>query len=99
MSDECKCRDEITVGPQIAPDGSRVCVRHTEDHQVGLGVMRPIEDGKPVLDGEVVSLQRIEGDRFAITTLYHAGPPKVTFPAYRDGWDRIFGKEPEVGQA
>lgn len=99
MSDDCKCQDEILVGPQIAPDGSCVCLRHTDEHQVGLGVMRPIEDGKPVLNGEVVSLQRIEGDRYAVTTLYHAGPSKVSTPAYRDGWDRIFGKEQEVGQA
>jgi hypothetical protein len=29
----------------------------------------------------------------------HSGPAKVSSPAYRDGYDRIFGTRPTVGKA
>jgi hypothetical protein len=29
----------------------------------------------------------------------NAGPAKYNSTAYRNGWDNIFGKKPEVGQA
>jgi len=33
------------------------------------------------------------------TVLFHNGPAQVATPAYRDGYDRIFGKKTEVGMA
>jgi hypothetical protein len=102
LDDDCKCRDEIDLGPPIGPDGTHACIRHTADHQVAIGFVRPVKDGQPINGAEMVSLDHIEGTRFAVTTVYNAtspGPPKVNTPAYRDGWDRIFGPTQEVGQA
>jgi hypothetical protein len=34
-----------------------------------------------------------------VQTLYRNGPAQVATPKYREGYDRIFGKKPDVGLA
>jgi len=74
-----------------------------------MGFVHPVKDGQALNGAELVSLDHIEENRFAVTTIYGKpkpcqatttpGPAKVTSPAFRSGWDRIFGKKQEVGQA
>jgi len=94
--------DEFVIpGPQL-PGGARMCLHHGVDHTVRTGVMRPFEDGKP-LDERAVLLEHREG-----TGLYNVvgpvsdlrkGPSKVNSPAFKRGWDNIFGRKPTVGEA
>lgn len=66
----------------VADDGEVVSVGNTREAASG-EALRPGEDMLFVdADGYVVD--RIEGPR--------AGPPMVTTPAYRTGWDAVFGK-------
>lgn len=110
MSDEKPCGrgDVVQMGPDLG-DGSRPFVRHTEDHQVQAGVMRPVVEGKPLAgDGDLVQLEASETPgEYRATTMAtikggqvteHKGPAKVASPAYRDGWDALFGHK-TVGQA
>lgn len=46
----------------------------------------------PVCEGCSEALTRKQGEN-------STGPAKVTSEAYRQGWDSIFGKKQEVGQA
>jgi hypothetical protein len=57
-----------------------------------------------VADGESLPedsflVEQIEGNRYRYTKVEHQGPVRVATPAYRDGWDRIFGNKQVVGQA
>lgn len=95
-------RDEINFGPEIAP-GVRAAMRRQGDS----GEMRPVRvtvarDGAPVPPG--AELAQVDGPCVdgwhGITSLFGGdGPAQVATPAYRDGYDRIFGKKQNVGLA
>ena len=101
---DCEPKDELVAGP-VLPDGARPFVRHMGGHTVAFGVMKTARDGQPVNGSELVQLTRIEGERYAVQSLYNGtsespdpGPSKVVSDRYRDGWDRIFGAK-TIGQA
>lgn len=88
--DACGHGDEVFLGPRLFGD-ARLAVRHTSNHDVVPCIASPVVDGRPLDDhGEVVALERISKDRYAITGSYRTGPARVTSNAYRDGWDRVF---------
>ena len=96
-----KPRDEINIGPELAP-GVHAAMRRKDD-----GEMRPVrvtiaKDGAPVPPGAElahVSGQSTDGWH-KITTLFGGdGPAQVATPEYREGYDRIFGKKQKVGLA
>jgi len=98
------CGDELIAGPELN-GGMRPFVRHTADHQITAGLMGTAKEGQTVNGTELVQLTRIEGERYAVKSLYddaprqdRVGPSKIVSNKYRDGWDRIFG-EKTVGQA
>lgn len=106
MSEEKKsCGDELIAGPELS-NGVRPFVRHTSDHTVTGGFMKMAKDGQPANGSELVQLTRIEGERYAVKSLYdgtpksddRVGPSKVVSDEYRAGWDRIFGNK-AIGQA
>ena len=107
MTDKKPCAagdaDVLRPGPELNDGkGSRLFVRHTADHETVTGVMRPAREGENMAEGGFFSLEP-NGDRgdFKVTpicTQAAKGPAKVSTPAYRDGWDSIFGKRP-VGEA
>jgi len=91
-SDDCKSGDTLIMGPSVDGAGSRICIRHLPDHEIELGVVRPLRDGQPIASGsEVVSLEHLGGSEYSVEHIY-GGPAKVTSDAYRAGWDRIFGR-------
>jgi len=107
MSDEEKKNcggDELIAGPELS-NGMRPFIRHSPDHEITGGLITSAKDGQPVNGSELVQLTRIEGERYAVKSLYdasvpsdRAGPSKVVSDEYRDGWDRIFGNR-TIGQA
>jgi len=99
---KCEIGDEMKVGPIVDDHGGRLVVRHTADHQVKIGVVRPAPEGKPV-HGEIFTVEPKDGedDVYRVTSAMRAaGPAKVNSPAFHDGWERTFGgRKPPVGQA
>lgn len=94
--------DEFVIPGPPLPGGARMCLHHAEDHTVRPGVMKPMEHGKPI-EEDAMLLEQREG-----TGLYNVvgslsdlkkGPSKVNSPAFKEGWDRIFGKPAPVGSA
>ena len=54
-SEPCSRGDELAPGP-VLQDGSQAFIRHTADHQLVAGTMRPIKEGQPLLPGSVFKL-------------------------------------------
>ena len=94
---ECSGDDFVGPGPSL-PDGSRVCVRHSADHSVRLGVMRSLESGRPLGEDDTL-LEPREGTPFydivGSVADMKKGPSKVVTNAYRKGWDTVFSKKPD----
>lgn len=103
--------DIVKVGPDLG-EGVRPFVRQ-KGEEVAAGVLCPMREGQPLNGADVVALHPTgEPDAFRVETLYAGGkaaapapageskgPAKVTTPAYRQGWDALFGKKPTVGVA
>jgi hypothetical protein len=72
--------------------------------EVALAELRPMKEGQPLNEGDVVSLrQRAESPILWDVEVHysppavaqtHKGPARVTSARYREGWDAIFGREP-----
>ena len=80
-------------------DDGEVLALRSRDEQVELARMRPIVEGQAVL-GELVQLTPNEATPllYDVETLHtpkeldRSGPARVSSPAYRAGWDRLFGR-------
>lgn len=103
-----KQKDQVNIGPPIAPGVRAVARRRGDD--ITIGTFAEFKEGKPIAEGseimhvgapddegwcDVDSLYRHGGEARATSD----GPPQVATPAYREGYDRIFGKKPAVGLA
>jgi hypothetical protein len=85
---------------------------YKDDKGVSLREFRPVEEGKPIM-GELAKLTPREESRLMdaeimslpstpvapTSTTGHEGPAKVNSEAYRQGYDRIFGKKQTTGEA
>jgi hypothetical protein len=103
----CKRGDILELGPELG-NGMRVGVRHTADHQMQVGQVRPVREGENLVGGRYL-LGKTDGQRMiveseldlrggcAATAGEQVGPAMVTSDEYREGWDRVFG--PAIGQA
>lgn len=82
----------IAIGPEVK--GGQIVHRQREDGSCQAGVLMPLSEGRPMLPGaELVDINK-RGDRYTMRTVWrNGGPAQVASPAYREGWDRIFGKE------
>lgn len=94
---------EIDLGPEIS-DGVRVGVRRRGD-EVQAVSLTTMKDGTSLTPGsELIDIEEHDG-RYMAKTLYKVplaggdGPAQVATPAYRDGYDRIFGGKRSVGLA
>lgn len=100
---QCDESDVAFLGPP-APGGGVHVLRHRSDHSMETGVLRPLEDGRPI-HGEIVQIRKREnGPGFDVLPPEDAlagqgGPPMVNSQAYKDGWDTIFGKKTPAGEA
>lgn len=97
MSDEK--RDEIKITRRIG-ERSFAAVRRNDEGDTPMKVRVP-QEGEPLPPGgELLSVDAECKDGWhSVDTVYKSGPPQVVTPKYREGWDRIFGKKPEVGLA
>ena len=93
-----KKSDEIRFGRQVDRD-THLAVRRDADGNEREVVVRKPKDGTPVGPRtEILSVSpKCHDGWHAVQTIY--GPPQVATPAYREGYDRIFGKKPDVGVA
>ena len=95
--------DRIQLGPQVGPD-TRLGVRDRNGRFSPTGLRR-VRGGESVDGAEVIHLSEADAEGWhEVTTLYdgratEGGPAQVATPAYREGYDRIFGKKPTVGLA
>jgi len=98
-------QDLMALGPETA-QGLRPYLRHTADCQVKAGLIRPMREGEPMVGGGVC-LEHKEGHVYAVVhevpsmvaTMDRSGPAQVATDDYRQGWDRIFGSRPTIGEA
>jgi hypothetical protein len=86
-------------GPTEDGEGARVL--RARRGAVEAGEVRPLKEGKPLGEGEVVTLHPRPGapcvcdvkvDYAPAPKRGSSGPPQVASSAYRDHWERIFGK-------
>ncbi len=99
MSDDKKNFGQIRFDEQVAPDACVVSHRHNGETRTLMA--HPASDGKPIPPGgEVMHIDPSCDDGWHNVTFHHRnGPAQVATPAYRDGYDRIFGKKQTVGEA
>jgi hypothetical protein len=91
--------DEIAIGPEVSP-GAYAALRR-RNGEVQRVLVRLAQDGKPIQPGsELVivgdsSCECGDGHWRKLESVYgeRSGPAQVATPAYRNGYDRIFGKQ------
>lgn len=89
--DDKKNDGEMIVGP--AYGDSNLCLAK-EGEEVRLGQIRTLQDGESLRPGEdLVELKSMGDGIYGYQVLHRSGPSKVASPSYREGWDRVFGKE------
>jgi hypothetical protein len=99
MAEKAEKRDRVWVGPTLS-DGNRPFIRETETGP-SAGIMGEVSSDVPT-PHSLVELEHVAGCCFEVTSevkFTGKGPAKVTSRAYSKGWDNIFGKKPDVGQA
>src|SRR5580692_6001817 len=97
--------DVMSVGPNLG--GICPFVRHHADHTIETGMARIAGPGEPPSSENSLFLTHQEGGLFKVQPMVRGGsdtgttkgPAKVSTPAFREGWDNIFGKKTPVGQA
>jgi hypothetical protein len=96
-------KDQLRIGAEIAPN-TRIVERRGE--RSGVGTLTPVKEGQPLQEGtELVKVTRGDDEWHDVETIYRheaapslSGPPQVATPEYREGYDRIFGKQ-KIGLA
>lgn len=90
----CRFDSKDTIIPL---PGSRMCIRHTADHQMQIGALLPITEGTRISDNMHIVEEDADGDLRVGPTIGElksgSGPAQVATPEYRASWDRIFGKQ------
>jgi hypothetical protein len=96
--------DVIHVGPDLG--GFCPFVRHRADHTIESGMAKIVRPGDPPTTEAPLLLTHREGSDFDVQVMSKGGndaptkgPVKVNSPAFKTGWDNIFGKKAPVGQA
>lgn len=99
MADD-KSDGQIRFGRQVGPDAV-IAIRRDADGNEHEVMVRPGGDGAPMLpSSEIAHISPEDSDGWhEVQTLYRNGPAQVATPKYREGYDRIFGKKPDVGLA
>lgn len=93
---DCPCGGEgdvLVPGPEMGD--VQPFIRHREDHSFEVGLMKSANDG----NANLLLRSRPDGRYDVVHDSTSSGPPKVSTPEFRAGWDRIFGTKREVGQA
>jgi len=92
-------KDKLMVGHEIA-DGVRIAVRSDDDGE-RLVTISDHKSGDPLPpSSEYISLSSEDSEGWQdVNVLYKTGPSQVATPAYREGYDRIFGGKQKTGLA
>ena len=100
----CHEGDMISVGPNLG--GVCPFVRHHADHKIETGFARIVMPGEQPTGPNPLYLEHREGTIFNVKPMSRGGsdtaskgPAKVNSPAFKSGWDNIFGKKAPPGQA
>jgi hypothetical protein len=90
MADD-KPKDTVRI-KGVCPKGHTHVERRRGD-KVETGVLSNMEEGKPIPEGSEYVELKARGDEPGLydVTLSHKGPVRASTPAYRKGYDRIFG--------
>jgi hypothetical protein len=106
MSEDPKITKDIAVPIGESEDGHPVLLRlrGTDERPltVEVGELRPVEDGKPVMDEMVHLTQQEDGPNLDVEVIAR-GPASrragrcysVPTEKFQAGWDRIFGSDDE----
>lgn len=90
-----KVKDRVWIGPKD-DTGQHRAVRDRGDGNLEPAHFRPAKNGEAIPPGsELVFLDPKQGDDggYDVAASYKSGPAQVATRAYRDGYDRIFGKQ------
>jgi hypothetical protein len=97
MSDDTK-PDKLYMGGSCPVHGTAPVLR-VRDDGFDVGMLHPLRDGQPIPPGgELVELKRCADGSYDARTV-EGGPAMVNSPAFKQGWDNIFGGKQEVGRA
>lgn len=94
-------KDRVWIGPKHDGSNEHCAVRDRGDGVLERAHFRVAQEGESIPPGsELVLLhpEQCEDGGYDVATCYKSGPAQVATRAYRDGYDRIFGKQ-KVGLA
>lgn len=105
MADDEKKPLDVVLLHSPTDDGQGARVLRVRDDSLSVGEVRPVVEGQPLNDREIVRLKPREGaprvcdveSVYAPPAREGHGPPKVATSKFRDGWDAIFGEHPKAG--
>lgn len=101
MKKKKKIKDQVKLGPEIAPGVRQIVRRRGNEFEVG--VMTPVKEGVPIPEGtDLIRVGEECGDgwqKAEVLFSNRSGPAQVVTPAYREGYDRIFGGKQKVAEA
>ena len=80
------------------PTGGLHAIAMKDGRVMGMGHAQRAKDGQALLPGQTLYHTDHDGKVVSSVRAPGVGPAKVNTPAYRNGWDRIFGNT-TVGQA
>jgi len=110
MSDEKITRDVAVPLPPDSNGNMRIMrVRGTDTRPVEaqVGVLMPVQDGKPIPPGADYVHLKPNGEHFDVDTIYSSPikpsgggwkPLSVSPEKFASNWDRIFGKKPDPSE-
>ncbi|MCS6858015.1 MAG: hypothetical protein N2515_02065 [Deltaproteobacteria bacterium] len=95
-------KEDVILPHSPLPDGSAWRVLRKREGRIEIGLLRPPKEGEAIM-GEIVRLKQRPGTPlYDVEVLYSSefsrkrGPAQVSTPAYREGWERIWGKRKEA---
>ena len=96
-----KPKNQIRLSPEN--QGRGAAIRRNGDG-FGFGTFSEVKEGQPIREGaELIRIGPEDDDGWRdVTSIYEherSGPAQVATPAYRDGYDRIFGGKQKMGLA
>jgi hypothetical protein len=101
MPEEGKPPRDVMLLHSPTDDGAGARVVRLKDDTLSVGEVRPVVEGQPINERELVRLKPREGapQLCDVETLYEpaptparaGGPPKVATRKFREGWEAVFG--------
>lgn len=93
-------KDKVKFGPVVDEEtGTRAVRRRVElddgEVQEGAGLMMPLSPEEVAEGAAGVMLDPADSDGWREVRPLQKGPSRTSTPAYREGWDRIFGSREE----